>query len=98
MTELIVFLLACYGVVNIVTGGRIFAWLRDCLNDVPVLGYWIQCPMCIGVPVGIAWCALGVFPDLGLRWWVEWSAAGMVSSGWCWMFRVVLHRLGEDEL
>jgi len=98
MIVLIVFLLACYGVTNIITSGQIFGWLRKLLKPVPVIGCWIHCPMCVGVPVGIVWCWLGLWPELGLEWWKQWAAAGAVSSAWCWMVRVHLHSRGEDSL
>jgi len=98
MMTLICFILACYGVTNIVTGGKIFQWLRDLLKPVPVLGYWIKCPMCISVPVGVGWYLLGLRPELDASYWVSAAACGMISSGSCWIFRVVLFRLGEDEL
>lgn len=98
MITLICFILSCCGVTNIVTGGKIFQWLRDLLQPIPVLGYWIQCPMCISVPIGFGWFLLGLRPDIGASFWVSAAAAGMISSASCWTFRVVLNRLGEDEL
>jgi len=98
MMMLLIFLLACYGVTNIVTDGKIFKWFRELLKPVPGIGYWIQCEMCFGFAVGVGWCVLGLWPDLGLVWWTQWAAAGAVSSGWCWMARVVLHKLGEDDI
>jgi hypothetical protein len=95
---LLIFLLASYGVTNIVTGGKIFKPLRDLLKPVPALGYWIQCEMCFGFAVGVAWGALGLWPDLGIPLWKQLMAAGAVSSGWCWMTRVALYRLGEDDM
>jgi len=98
MIGLICFLLACYGVTNIITGGKIFEWLRRFLKPFPIFGYWIECPMCVGVPVGVIWCWVGLRPGTGLPFWWDIAASGCISSAWCWMTRVVLHRLGEDEL
>lgn len=125
MLILLIFLLASYGVTNIVTGARIFKWLRELLRPacgtgtseeldsdasqpgwlrrafrhvVAGLGYWISCEMCFGFAVGVGWCALDLWPDLGLVWWKQWAAAGAVSSGWCWLVRVLLHKLDEDNI
>jgi uncharacterized membrane protein len=98
MTNLICFILSCYGVTNIVTSGKIFKWLRDLLCPIPVLGYWIMCPMCLSVPVGIGWFLLGLSPQIDAPFLVSAAACGMISSGSCWILRVALHRLGEDEL
>ena len=98
MITLLCFILSCYGVTNIVTSGKIFQWLRDLLQPVPGLGYWIGCPMCMGVPVGIGWFLLGLRPDIGASFWVSAAACGMISSGSCWIVRVVLSHLGEDAL
>ncbi len=97
--SLLEFLLATYGVTNIVTGGRILAPLRDWLDRrSTVVGYWVRCPVCLGVPVGMTWALVGVWPATGRGRLVDVLAAGAVSSGWCWGVRVLLHRLGEDEL
>lgn len=54
--------------------------------------------MCIGLPVGMAWALVGI--DLGTGLSPVWQvvAAGFSSSGWCWAMRVIMARLGEDEL
>ena len=117
---LILFFLACFGVTNIITGGKIFEPLRKSLARIaaPVvifecgeeqvtrpanifwrsLAYWIKCPMCIGVPVGVSWRLIGLFPNTSLGFWRELVIAGFVSSAVCWVMRVVLARLGEDLL
>lgn len=99
MKSLLVFLLASYGVTNIVTAGRLFAGMRDALaRRVPALGYWIRCPMCFGFAAGVFWAACGLWPATAAPAALDWLAAGAASSGWCWVVRVVLHRLGEDAL
>jgi hypothetical protein len=97
--QLLIFLLASYGVTNIVTSGKIFEWLRKLLDRrSKVLGYWIKCPMCMGLWVGTVWCLLGLGPGSHLSRWMDVAVAGTVASGWCWIARVVLARLGEDAL
>lgn len=98
LLPLLIFWLVCFGVTNIITGGKIFAWLRALLKPVPVLGYWIKCPMCVGLPVGVFWYWLGMNPGIHLKFPWDWVAAGSISSALCWMTRVRLHALGEDEL
>ena len=99
MQQLLVFLLACYGVTTIVTLGKIFAPVRAVVARVNQhAGHWIKCQMCFSVPVGVGWALVDLFPPTGAERWVEVCAAGAVSSGFCWFVRVVTHRLGEDEL
>lgn len=96
---MLTFLLACYGVTTIVTQGRIFAGARAAIAKVSEpAGHWIRCPMCSSVPVGVGWALAGLFPPADAVRGVELAAAGAVSSGFCWAMRVIMHRLGEDEL
>ena len=60
MTMFLCFILACYGVTNIVTSGKIFQWLRDLVSPISGLSYYINCPMCVGVLVGMCWFLAGV--------------------------------------
>jgi len=97
--QLLIFLLVSYGVTNIVTSGKIFEWLRIYLDrHSKIAAYWIRCPMCLGIWVGAGWSLLGVGPGTNLGKVMNAAVAGAVASGWCWMMRVVLARLGEDEL
>ena len=97
--QLFVFVLACYGVTNIVTQSRLLRGLRDTLQRRSALaGHWIRCPMCVGVPVGVLWTVAGLLPGPSLGLFVDAAVGGAVSSAACWILRVVLHRLGEDEL
>ena len=99
MHALVVFLLASYGVTNIVTASRLFAPLRARLAQRSAwLGHWIHCPMCVGVPVGLGWRLLGLELGTASAWPLELAASGAVSSAWCWIVRVALHRLGGDKL
>ncbi len=97
--RLLVFLLASYGVTNIVTMGRIFQPTRALLARVsPAIGYWVKCPMCFGVAAGVGWAIAGLWPPFAASRFVDLACAGAVSSAFCWIVRVVLHRLGEDQL
>jgi hypothetical protein len=97
--DLLVFVLASYGVTNIVTAGRLFAGFRSRLAAFsPLLGHWAKCPMCLGFPAGVLWALLGLGPGTALGRAADLAAAGAVSSSACWLLRVVAHALGEDEL
>lgn len=97
--ELALFVLASYGATNILTAGRIFAGPRARLAALfPLLGHWARCPMCVGVPVGVLWAFLGLGPGTALGTAGDLAAAGAISSGACWLLRVLTHALGGDEL
>ena len=108
MLRVFVFLLACHGITQIVTGGKIFQPLRALLAKLSATaGYWIKCPMCFGLPVGMIVAAIGLWPRLEigttvLHGWFGYAAdlfiAGVVSSGTCWTAHVALHKLGADQL
>jgi len=98
MIVLFCFLLSSFGVTNILTGGKIFQWLRDLLEPIPVVGYLFKCPMCLGFWVGSGWFMVGLQPAMNAPYWVEVVAAGMIASGTSWIARVILHHFGEDLL
>ena len=99
----LVFLLACYGVTNIITSGKIFSGVRSVACRLPgvlgkTVGCWIRCAMCVGVPVGVLWSLLGLRVTNDLPLLTDMAVAGSVSSGWCWILKVILAHLGEDAL
>jgi hypothetical protein len=97
--DLLVFVLASYGVTNIVTAGRLFAGLRSRFAALSqMLGHWIRCPMCVGVPVGVLWTLAGLRPGTCLGGIADLAAAGAISSGSCWLLSVAAHALGGDDL
>jgi hypothetical protein len=97
--RLLVFLLACHGVTNIITFSRLLRGMREWIEKrSEMAGHWIKCPMCIGVPVGAGWSLAGLSPGSGFGPLGDALVAAAVSSSWCWLVRVVMHRLGEDEL
>jgi hypothetical protein len=99
VVQLTVFLLVCLGTTNILATSRLLAGLRRRLERRSALaGYWARCPMCMGVPVGMAWNLVGLDLGLDVTRVVEVLVAGAVSSGWCWVLHVVLQRLGAGEL
>jgi len=97
--QALAFVLASYGITNIVTASRLFAGFRSRLAAIsPFLGHWAECPMCVGVPVGVLWVLAGLRPDPHLGTLVGLAAAGAISSGACWFLHVAMHALGGDEL
>lgn len=95
----LIFALVCFGLTNIVTGGKICRPLREGLaRRFPWLGEWIDCPMCFGFWVGAFWDAAGLFPRVGVSRLVEVIAAASISSAVCWIVHVALVHLGADEL
>ena len=97
--DLCAFLLACYGATNIITSSRLLRGVRRRLAAISdTAGYWIHCPMCFGVPVGVAVSLLGLEPTPPIGWFGELIVAGAVSSAGCWIIHVVLQRLGAGEL
>jgi len=102
---MIQFLLATYGLTLIVTQSKIFRPIRDALDrsNLKTFSAWIHCPMCFGFWSGIGLSRLWpAVPMADLPGWESLAlnilAAGWASSAFCWIVRVVLHRLGEDEL
>ena len=99
LPNLLLFLLASYGATNIITSGKIFEKPRLWLDKYwGFAGHWARCPMCIGVPVGVL-LGLPFLESVGTIETVYRSLMfGFASSGWSWISRVVLKRLGEDSL
>jgi len=97
--QLLVFVLASYGVTNIVTAGRLFAGLRSRLAALsPLVGHWVRCPMCTGVPVGVLWALAGLRPGANAAAITDLVAAGVISSGGCWLLSLLARALGGDEM
>lgn len=99
MCEIIIFLLACYGTTNIIVSSKIFKPLRDWLDELPsrwkMFSTLIHCPLCLAFWVGIFWYLCGL---MAIRASFAFVAAGAVSSGFTWIIRVILYKLGEDDL
>jgi hypothetical protein len=57
MLELLIFILACYGMTMILVYGKIFESIRTKIEklEVPMLTYMIKCTMCTGLWVGFFW-------------------------------------------
>lgn len=97
--SLAVFLLACHRATTVFAKSRLFEGIRSFLSQrFPTVGHWARCPMCLGVPVGIAWSALGLRLGASPSLPADLAVAGAVSSGECWICHVALHALGEQDL
>lgn len=103
MELIFVFLLASYGVTNILTGSRLFAPIRDFLNLSAYywpkkLGELLSCPMCTGFWCGVFWYAVITDDSWRSMFDFEWIAFGAMASGFCWVVFVIMQKLGESEL
>jgi hypothetical protein len=86
--DLLVFILACYGMTMILVYSKIFEKIREKIRslDVELLSYMIKCTMCMGFWVGIFNSFL---IDLSFNWFI----AGCVSSGTSYF----ISRLVDDD-
>jgi uncharacterized RDD family membrane protein YckC len=88
MEGLLTFVLACYGLTNIVTNSKLFKPVRE---GAP--GTWLKdllkCPMCFGFWAGLI-----------LAFWFDINPfiGALISSGSSWTIHVVLMRLGACDL
>jgi hypothetical protein len=103
MQLIFVFLMASYGATNILTASKLFRPLRDYLSTLTsyqgiFFSDLVHCPMCIGFWVGVFWYAAIADAAWHSRYDFEWLAFGAMASGFCWIMRVILHKLGEDDL
>jgi hypothetical protein len=102
--DLIWFALACFGITNIVTQGKVFERPRELIRaKSEYLGHWVRCPMCFGFWVG-AFISL-VMHESGMGTLtgsnilaVSIFADAAISSACCWILFVILSRLGGGDL
>ena len=90
-----VWLLAVYGIADVVSRARIGAPLRALFPPDRLLGQLVRCPKCVGFWAGVALTFVGLGPATG-----PFAALlnGFAASAWCWVVYVVLVRLGAEEL
>ena len=74
--QLIWFILACYGLTQILVYGSIFNKIRPTKGTVGVL---FRCPMCLGFWVGIIVCLISPFTELFM---FEVNLANLLLCGW----------------
>lgn len=108
---MIAWALVVYGVALVITSSTLFAPLRRLIGSLhPMLDKLVGCMMCVGfwwgfflslvVDAGISRFLPGAIPDNN-RWAMRSVRAvldGAAASGLCWVMRVVMVKLGEDEL
>jgi hypothetical protein len=99
--QLIIFILATFGITNIVTKGKIFEAVRSWFPEDSWFGTLIRCPMCFGfwAALFISLCGLRVTPDL--EFFPQHSAHFLdasIGSGSTWIIYVVLEKLDGYSL
>jgi len=85
---MILYLLATYGIVEILGVGRIFAPLRQQLP--PRLREMVECPMCLGFWVGLSLALLLYGGLISILY-------AFAASGFCWLMRCLAIYLNPDE-
>lgn len=98
--------LVVYGTSLVLTSSALLAPLRRRIGSFhPKLEMFVGCMMCVGFWVGLAlsWrYGVGVARFVGESRLMSSATRaildGFASAGFCWILRVVMARLGEDEL
>lgn len=86
--NLLIFILACYGMTMILVYSKIFESIREIIRSYnkELLSYMIKCPMCMGFWVGIFnWFLIDLSFNL--------FTAGCISAGTTYL----LSRLADDD-
>jgi hypothetical protein len=96
MFEIIVVIIAAYGVTNIVTQGTIFDPFKEWIKGFSIVGdrlfYLLNCPMCFGFWVGLF---LGLF--FGPFVWWNFILNGAFYSAACWLLHCLSRYLGSGQ-
>ena len=77
--ELIWFVLAAYGLTQILVYGSIFNKIRPSKNWLKGFGELFHCPMCMGFWVGVFLCGINGFTEL---FTFEYNFANLLICGW----------------
>ena len=77
--ELIWFILAAYGLTQILVYGSIFNNIRPHKSWLSGLGELFHCPMCMGFWVGVFLCGINGFTEL---FTFEYNFANLLICGW----------------
>lgn len=92
-------LLCAYGVTHIITGTKIFEWLRRIMDSVSpnFFGILFSCPACMGFWVGVILQAIiGNIITLEQNYYVLICLVhGAISSGWCWIVHILVSYVDE---
>lgn len=93
-------LLAAYGLTNIVVSSKITRKFRLLMEAIwkDGFGYWVNCFMCFGFSAGILLYLIGFRLEITHSFFRDMLLSGLISSAWCWIMRVILAKLGEDNL
>jgi hypothetical protein len=98
----VIWLLSCFGLTWIVTRSVLFAPLRARLpkpvGTTPFWGTLVRCPQCFGFWVGVLHALVGVAPVGVGSGWQSVLCAGFVSSGACYLGKLLCDALGQGPL
>jgi hypothetical protein len=106
--KIIIWILICYGLMNIIVFSQLFEPLRNYINK---LGYkWkifnllyelITCPMCISVWIGFIFGLVLYSPShlfLDINTYYSWFLDGLLASGSVWIINTIVEFLEENRI
>lgn len=89
LTDLLIWILVCYGITVVVTGSTIMAPIREkSWNLHKKIGELLECPMCFGFWSGLLVSLFWASPTNNLLF------DGFLASGTCWL----IHTWEESKL
>ncbi len=90
-------LLISYGMTHIITGTKIFEWLRVLLDKISpnFFGFLIQCPACTGFWIGVVLSFLYMPMAYGINVFATYLINGCLSSGINWLLFMFMDFLNE---
>jgi hypothetical protein len=99
--EIFIWIIAAYGMSNILVFGSIFEGLRDFLiKKSTFLGDLIQCMMCTSTWVGFFFSVAFFSPTLELVVipYTNWFFDGMLASGSVWAINAIIEWFEENRI
>jgi hypothetical protein len=93
-------LLIVYGTTLAITGAKVTAPIRRLFSRSPELARFISCPMCVGFWVGLAvsFALPQICPVQAGFWLFVHLANSFAALAACWIFHVILAKLGAESL
>ena len=112
MTQLLLWMILCYGMSNILVYGSIFNGPRNQINTLassehtPFYGFWVflsdmlKCMMCTPTWVGFFFGIFLYSPVhelLGVTSWISWFFDGMLASGATWAINSIIEWFEQNR-